>query len=562
MKKIDWIIIVFIVLASLFTLKDFTKPFFYTSHDGIHQVIRLYHFDQALRDGQIPVRWAGGLLNGFGYPIFVFSYHLPWLIAEPFYYSGFSIFESIKITFLIGYLISGITMYWYLRKVFGRFPAFFGVLLYLYAPYRFSNIFVRAAIGDATSFIFLPLPFLALYASWEYRRISWKWIVVGAIGCAGLLLSHAMVFLLAFAGFTLYALYHFLLGPNRKSSLLNWLLISALGLGLGSYYFIPSLIEKNWTRFSDVMNNVFTGGTFVSLSKLIYSPWDYGLMGAQQGEMSYQIGIVQWIVVGLVIAFLIFQVLKKRTFRNIFKHSDLIFFISLFIICIVLMLPISLPIWKLLASVMVIDFTWRILPVTVLSVSWLGAYLVRNRNTKSIILTIFLMVILFYVNRNYLRINKIQDWDVPFYLKLEQTTNMYDEYMPKWVRSELTKKIKPKIEMENTNQAFQLIEDKTNRVEFEADIAKTTKVTINSIYYPGWELWIDGNISPFQYRESGGLVQFSLEPGKHRVEYRFSETPLRKFGDSVTILSFMILLWGCFHFYPFGKIHYDKKYRS
>ncbi len=101
MKKIDWLILFFIITASVFTLKDLFKPYFYTSHDGIHQVVRLYYFDQVLKDGQIPPRWVGGLLNGFGYPLFNFSYQMPWFIAEPLHLSGLSIFESIKMTFLI-----------------------------------------------------------------------------------------------------------------------------------------------------------------------------------------------------------------------------------------------------------------------------------------------------------------------------------------------------------------------------------------------------------------------------------------------------------------------------
>ena len=137
MRKIDLFIIIFLIILSVFTLKDLFKPNFYTSHDGIHQVVRLYYFDQAIRDGQIPPRWAGGLLNGFGYPLFAFSYHLPWFIAEPIYLSGFTIFESIKLTFLIGFILSGITMYFFQKELFGRLGAFVGTIIYLYAPYRF-----------------------------------------------------------------------------------------------------------------------------------------------------------------------------------------------------------------------------------------------------------------------------------------------------------------------------------------------------------------------------------------------------------------------------------------
>ena len=198
MKKIDWVIIIFIFVLSIFTLKDLLKPGYFTSHDGIHQVPRLYYFDQAVRDGQIPPRWAGGLLNGFGYPLFIFSYHMPWIIAEPVYLIGFSIFDSIKITFIIGFLLSGISMFYLQRQLFGRFAALVGTIMYLFAPFRFSNIFVRAAIGDATVFIFPPIVFLALSKIMNSEKISMFWICVGAIALSGLLLSHAMVAMLYF----------------------------------------------------------------------------------------------------------------------------------------------------------------------------------------------------------------------------------------------------------------------------------------------------------------------------------------------------------------------------
>ena len=176
MRKIDWLVVIFIILTSLITLRDLFKPGFYTSHDGIHQIVRFYYFDQSLREGQIPPRFAGGLLNGFGYPLFIFSYHLPWLIAEPLHLAGLSIFDSIKMTFLLGFIFSGIAMYFFQKAIFGTLAAFVGTTLYLFAPYRFSNIFVRAAIGDATSFIFPPIIFLALYKIKHSLTDKRKWV--------------------------------------------------------------------------------------------------------------------------------------------------------------------------------------------------------------------------------------------------------------------------------------------------------------------------------------------------------------------------------------------------
>ena len=129
MKKFDIAVIIFIIIVSVFALKNLFGPGYYSSHDGVHQVIRLYYFDQLISDRQIPPRWVGDLLNGYGYPLFNFSYHLPWIIAEPFVLFGGSIFDAINITFVIAFSLSGITMYIFLRHIFGLLPAFVGAFL-------------------------------------------------------------------------------------------------------------------------------------------------------------------------------------------------------------------------------------------------------------------------------------------------------------------------------------------------------------------------------------------------------------------------------------------------
>ena len=176
MKKIDWVIILFLILISVIALRELFQSNFYTSHDGTHQVVRLYYFDKLIKEGQIPPRWVGDLMNGFGYPLFIFSYQMPWLIAEPIHLLGTSVFDSIKITFLLTYIFSGIAMYIFLTRIFGRWEAVAGTIIYLFAPYRFSNIFVRGAIGDATSFVFPPITFLSIYSLCVLRKISWRWI--------------------------------------------------------------------------------------------------------------------------------------------------------------------------------------------------------------------------------------------------------------------------------------------------------------------------------------------------------------------------------------------------
>src|SRR5439155_338892 len=81
-------------------------------HDGRHQIVRLMHFHRGLVDGQLPVRWAGTALCGYGYPLFVFTYRLPFWLAELWYLASGSLGDAIKATFVVTFLASGVTMYW------------------------------------------------------------------------------------------------------------------------------------------------------------------------------------------------------------------------------------------------------------------------------------------------------------------------------------------------------------------------------------------------------------------------------------------------------------------
>ena len=539
MKKIDWFIILFIIIISCIALRDLFRPGFYTSHDGIHQVVRLYYFDAALREGQFPPRWVGGLLNGFGYPLFIFSYHLPWLIAEPLHLFGLSIFDSIKMTFLIGFILSGITMYIFQKEIFGRGAAFVGSFLYLFAPYRFSNIFVRAAIGDATAFIFPPLLFLSLFKLRKENKLIWKWVILGAISLAGILLSHAMVFLFFFIAILLYIMYSLVFLKKRLKFLFASALLIVFSFGVSAYYFIPSLMERNYTKFTEIMRSVFVGKTFLNLKELVYSPWGYGVMHAQEGGMSFQLGIAQWIVFVFSIGLLIFLVVKRKKKGNSILIRDMFFYIVLFIGSLGMMLPFSSPVWQVIQRFVVIDFTWRILPVTLFALSVLGGFLVSHIS-YSWVLASLLILLAIYGNRNHLKRNLTLDWPLSFYLQLEKTTNSYHEYTPKWVKEEAVEKQKPLIEFSIPEGEVKIQKANSSYVEFLVKTSQDGVVKLNKVYYPGWNVAVNGHNTPIQF-ENSGLIEFPVSPGTSKIIARFSETPLRLLSNFISIGTFLIM---------------------
>lgn len=155
-----YLLFVILVLLSLIPVFDLFNPGIPITHDGQDHVARIANFYQNLQEGNIIPRWAANLNWGYGHPILMFLYPLPSYISSLFHFLGFSLVDSIKIVFGLGFIASGLAMYIWLKEFLGKHAAFLGAILYVFAPYRFVDLYVRGAIGEHVAFIFPPLVFI------------------------------------------------------------------------------------------------------------------------------------------------------------------------------------------------------------------------------------------------------------------------------------------------------------------------------------------------------------------------------------------------------------------
>ena len=51
-------------------------------------------------------------------------------------------------------------------------------------------------------------------------------------------------------------------------------------------------------------------------------------------------------------------------------------------------------------------------------------------------------------------------------------------------------------------------------------------VRINRLYYPGWNVYVDGLRTKIDFNNKYGLMDIALGEGVHSVKAVFSETPL------------------------------------
>jgi hypothetical protein len=540
-NKIKYIFIFLIIVISLFLLKAFFKPGFYSSHDGHHQLIRMAVFDQGLKDGQFPVRWAGSAYHKYGYPLFIFTYRTPFIIGEFFRgIIGLSYMWTIKSVFLLTYAGSGITMFLFLNHLADKkWKAFIGTLFYQIAPYRFSNIFVRGALGEATIFMFLPLIFLSIHRLEKKQAVN---IVLGAVALALALMSHAMVFYLFLPFILLYYLYFFIRAEKKLLYVKKVFLQGLLSLGVSAYYWLPALIAKQNIVFNEFIKKIHLKH-FPTLKQIIYSPWGFGfsMPGVEGDMMSFQLGIGQWAVLGFATFFFLYQLLKKQS-----KRTEL-GILSLFLtaLAIFMSLKFSIPVWKILVKGLAVDFPWRYLSAAVFFSSIAATvFLSGLKDNAALMAAILLVPLLVYSNRNHLGINKTLVYPDEELVRSVDTSNSYAEYAPKQIRNEEVGEADPFFQDKSGDAEYELVKKDSDEAVIKAAVAsEKASVLLKTTYFPGWKVTVNGEKSAAE--EEKGRIKLTLPKGEHQVRVHFKGSKpiiIANYLSFFTISSCLILL--------------------
>ncbi len=522
-----------LTLLVAFTLMDFAAPGFFKTHDGEYHIVRLMYFDNELKGGQFPVRFARQMMYGYGSPLFTYFY-------PQIYYFGSLIrsfvpiyTESLKLVAVLASLLSIVLMFEWLSRHFSKFASFVGAFLFLFVPYRFVITYVTGAHQMLLSLMWLPLLLLSIF---EVRRKK-IWLVPEAIAMAGLITAHnvsALIF------FPLVLLYIFVLDYDRKSgeSWITPMLGIVWGLLLSASFLLPALWESQYVYLGKRIA-VSYQDHWPTLSQLVYSKWGYGYSdsGGRAG-LSFQVGLAQWLVVGLtaVVTLLSLVNLKKRA-----DESGKLLWLCWFLLSasFFMMLPVSDFIWKVFPLVQQIQFPWRILILVMVVISVMGAYL-SERLPR--ILMILILIFAIFANRNYLRSwERLRYTDVNYINNsalFNGPTDIAGESLPVWAKTNVYTKPKTLIAQ---NKAILEFESSGNDDSESVILANGATVELNRFYYPSREIKVDGAIVKAR-PSSTGLIEIDLAEGKHVVAVGPTRTRVERLADLISLLSLVSLV--------------------
>lgn len=496
----------FILLGlSLFAMKTFWGPNYFDGHDSQAHLIRLHQYDLALKDGQILPQWAGGLLAGRGYPVFIFAYPLPYLIAESFHLVGFTLAVSIKLTLVLAYLISGIGMYF--------LAGFTGAILWMFAPYMFVKIFITASLGVVVSYAFIPWFFLGLYKkNYSLLILALSLWILSHPGT--LVIFSPLVFL-------------FCLKYLTKKDIKPLLISLTLAFGLTAWYFLPANLELSFTHFKEFVSTNYIND-FVSLKHLLYSTWGTNAPGWGDNPLSQQVGITQWLAVGLALIFCI-----KKSWP----------YLASFGLSIFLMLNISKFIWDLPTPLQSIATPWRFLSLAVFSAALAAGVLVKSIKKQKVkyIISSLLIFLALYGNRNHLRINEKRNYDLNFLQSYTGVATGWNEHLPIWVKDTPHEFPLTKLEVLSGDCQFQVGKIKSNLQEFQLNCSQDSVIQLNTAYYPGWLAKLNGQ-EVFIEPGENGMIKLKVPTGDHLLIAKFSDTPLRWISKLISLFTLLFIL--------------------
>lgn len=512
---------------------------FYTSQDGPGHLIRMIEFDTSLKDGQFPVRLAGRINFGLGYPFFNFNYPFVYYLGEGIHLLGFSFLWSFKILLIISVILSVCSMYLLVVPYYGPYIAYIAATFFVIAPYKFLNMYVRGNIAESLGLAFTCF---SLMIADRFIKGKTSFVYVG-ISFALLLLTHNISAMIGIPFVIAYVIFSVIVLKKSVRILRNVFFACLIALGISAFFWIPVVIETSQTKLSELSTDYL--GFFPTIKEIIYSPWGFGsfVQGISPGKMSPQIGIAHTVVFIGALLSLLYVFLKKPAKRQIYFG---LFFIAIVCISIFLSLSYSQIVWDRIIFLSFVQIPWRFIGMVILCISVLtGFMLIQIRHTGVRYgIGIFLLVLLYYSNRNHIRVNQYIVFENPF-----ETAQIYgpsttskDEHMPKSAPHIYSAPIADGELFPNVGISKRTVWKSNNHI-FILESTASAQFRDNTSYFPGWVAFIDGKETKILY-ENDPLYRLRIEvpTGNHTVQFLFTEPWYRKIGNGISVVSIGLVL--------------------
>jgi hypothetical protein len=563
---VPYYFLILVLLASSWAL---FHPQFFRVHDFTHAG-RIAEMARALGDGHFPVRWTQNFGYGYGMPLFEFYGPLPFYLGAVFYWMSNNAVLSIKLLYLICNAGTAIGGYLLGRKLFGSSGGLITAAALTLAPYRAVNLFVRGALNETWAIMFLPWILWGLIKIFHQEKRGW---LVFSLSLAGLFLSHNITTMLLLPILALFAIGYLLVmffqqapelyrkGRFRGLNLLRIIsqLVSSglLAIGLAAFYLVPAFLEKDFTQVENfILTDYFNFKLHFLYIRQFFNPsWGYGgsSWGTDDG-ISFFLGWGQLAAMTLMGWFFIKRIwLWLRKKQAVWQSARELLLTTLFggllLVTFYLSLLKAQWLWELVPLLKFAQFPWRWLSLSVVLFSLLlGSlvWLVKDK-IRRIYLSLVLVIIMAAGSFWYFQPEKyLADNNEHYYTDPRLIRHNLSGVLPDYISQNMA--TEPQLipeqlvinEAEVDDDRYQVLADRTQQKLIKTSFSEETRLSLAVAEYPGWQLAIDTQRWDRQYGPDGN-IEVLVPPGEHLVSLRFLDTPVRRYADWASLVSWLVL---------------------
>lgn len=532
-----WHIILLVLLGVLISWPLFV-PGYFSHHDDL-QIMRLFEMRKCFNDLQVPCRWVPDMGFGNGFPLFNYYGPLPYYLGGVASYL-FSYITTAKLLFFIALVFGGVGMYFLVKDIWGGIAGLVAGALYLFAPYKALDIYVRGALSEAFALTIIPFVFFFGYRLVKLK--GFKYLIAFSLSLAAFLTTHNIMTILFIPALLLWLGY--CLYINKGNGLKEVLFSLGLAFGLSAFFTIPAFFEKSLvqtealTRFESDFRAHFVTVKQLFLDRM----WGYGASFLGPNDtISFQIGWPLWWLVAPA-TFLAFAKRKKVDIILV------ILLLLLFLGSIFMMHNKSTFIWERIEILKYFQFPWRFLSLSIFSSAILGGYIVYALGkSKGLIIGLLIIAIAVALNWGYFKpaqfYNNLTDNEMLTGILWEtQQKGALLDYLPK-TALEPREKAPDSPVVKKGSATVSDYRIYSNKWSFNVDVENQAYIEVPVFYFPGWYAKIDGKDTTINYENYLGRIGVIVDGGAHRVEGIFANTPIRFAANTISVLSLISLIF-------------------
>jgi len=544
-------------ILALISCRVYLNPGLPSTHDSENHLARFANYKIALKEGQMPPRFAPNLYHRYGYPVLNYNYPLANILSVP--------FSALRVSYQLTFKILMVTSVWLM--LFGMWSwlsklklrnlgKFLAVLSIAVSPYLLQTIIFRGSIGEVMA-ICAFVWWLVWVEVIRQRGIaikdhvtSWKEFlfsvhtIVGGILLGTFFLSHNVTVLFGTPLMLIFSIWWLW---QTKRSALNVFGAFVIGLGLSLWFWIPALAEQS---------AIIVGGSslaqqfskhFPTFQELLSSKLDFGFsFNGSVDSLSFALGWVQWLGLLCFVGWLLAAAAGQKRARKALDQAGIVFFVFS-ILCILFQLSSTTIFWQEIPLARFIQFPWRLGLFAMISNAALIAWLAQKRiswQTNVLICVILLQTVV------AMTVVPIGFYNKPTieYDLFEQSTTTSNENLPKDFVFQQFADWKPTaILLDGTGT---IIVTKWSGSKRSYSVVATSSVVIvePTMNFVGWETTVtSGNsyrlATYLDNKVIAGRIAYTLSPGTHQVQTVFTQNTLpRVVGNVTSTVAFAFVL--------------------